>query len=442
MTTNFLSSKSIGSIILGNNASNNNQPQMAYTQVGVGSTTNYGTIGFGTTTPSTTLCWTAGGSVGIGTTAPYSQLTVYGTSGPTLGIGSVGSWNNMAVSYNIVGAGSTNNYALFQINNVSSNYQLVLSANGNIGIGTTQPSNLLTITQLGSAYTKPLIVVDAGIPGNSSTGAPRGIGQPLIGIGNTSFTSGGVSGDYYGIGFGFGGASGGSNYYPAEIGLYVTSSSGNEQGDIVFSARNSTSNIVASERMRITSAGYVGIGTNAPAYTLDVNGSARVSGGLQVNGYSIPQACYIANCNFGALGSYTFSINGNYIAWATIPVQTFSLYGGTNILPNAVNTNSSFTLPYIGIWRIELIYQISIISGSSNNAGTSLLIATNFVANNANPQLAIAVTTSSTNTIISPVHIINNTSTSIPYYLGFYVGTGSTWTATMISFIATLIRAP
>jgi len=31
---------------------------------------------------------------------------------------------------------------------------------------------------------------------------------------------------------------------------------------------------------------YVGIGTNAPAYTLDVNGSARVSGNLNITGVS------------------------------------------------------------------------------------------------------------------------------------------------------------
>jgi hypothetical protein len=132
------------------------------------------------------------------------------------------------------------------------------------------------VAQLGTNYTSPVVVVDAGIPSNAIAGAPRGIGKPLLGIGNSSWTSGGVAGDYYGIGFGYGGAASGS-YYPAEIGLYVQTTSGATWGDIVFSARGVTSATVAVERMRITGGGFVGINNAAPAANLDVTGSLRIT---------------------------------------------------------------------------------------------------------------------------------------------------------------------
>jgi hypothetical protein len=40
----------------------------------------------------------------------------------------------------------------------------------------------------------------------------------------------------------------------------------------------------ATERMRITSAGYLGIGTSSPAYSLDVSGNARIGGSAIITG--------------------------------------------------------------------------------------------------------------------------------------------------------------
>jgi hypothetical protein len=161
----------------------------------------------------------------------------------------------------------------------AANTNTMTMTSGQVGIGTATPSNLLTVAQLGTNYTSPVVVVDAGIPSNATAGAPRGIGKPLLGIGNSSWTAGGVAGDYYGIGFGYGGAASGS-YYPAEIGLFVQTTSGATWGDIVFSARGVTSATVAVERMRITGSGNVGIGISNPGYTLHVVGAIFATGDI------------------------------------------------------------------------------------------------------------------------------------------------------------------
>ena len=73
-------------------------------------------------------------------------------------------------------------------------------------------------------------------------------------------------------------------------------------------------------------AGNVGIGTNAPAYTLDVNGSARVSGNLNITG--------ISHVTSGARsGSTSYSINlpsNNNIHMFTVNLQGIGQSGFIN----------------------------------------------------------------------------------------------------------------
>ena len=145
----------------------------------------------------------------------------------------------------------------------------------NIGIGTTDPLSLLDINT--TNYTGALLTLDAGII-NATTQMARSIGKPLMKIGKTSFST--TAGDYYGIGFGYSPTS--ADYNCAEIGTIITSKTGAETGDIVFSTRPDTTNVAATERMRIDSNGNVGIGTTDTAtYKLNVNGAVYVTG--QIN---------------------------------------------------------------------------------------------------------------------------------------------------------------
>lgn len=74
------------------------------------------------------------------------------------------------------------------------------------------------------------------------------------------------------LGFGF--HADADSFYPAYMGYQETSVAGETFGDLVFGTRSSTSDVVPTERMRITSAGLVGIGTGTPTDRLTVNYSS------------------------------------------------------------------------------------------------------------------------------------------------------------------------
>ena len=124
-----------------------------------------------------------------------------------------------------------------------------------------------------SSYTGALLCLDAGGEGDTTgTLNPRGIGKPLIKLGKKAWSNlGGGTGDYYGIGFGYSPLL--TDFNCVEIGTLITSTSGQETGDLVFSTRPTVSNVAALERMRITSTGNVGIGTATPGFRLEVTGN-------------------------------------------------------------------------------------------------------------------------------------------------------------------------
>jgi hypothetical protein len=146
----------------------------------------------------------------------------------------------------------------------------IYNTSGNVGIGTsTTPINLLELTK--STYTGALLSLDVGTIDNATGDMARAIGKPLLKLGRTFYSS--TAGDYYGIGFGY--APLALSNSCCEIGVLITSKTGAETGDIVLSTRPGTTDVPATERMRITSTGNVGIGTNNPLNILHVGGTGQ-----------------------------------------------------------------------------------------------------------------------------------------------------------------------
>lgn len=149
--------------------------------------------------------------------------------------------------------------------------RLTINPSGNVGIGTTSPSAKLEVNGFGTA--------------------------------NSIMTY--VCAKFYG--FGTGGLNIGTDGTNAQI---ATDSSG---VDLTFLTRVSG---VFSERMRITSAGNVGIGTSSPGYSLHVNGTAYAVG--HIGGYVTASSGYVnetqtitTNGTSYYLRKYTGNANGS-----------------------------------------------------------------------------------------------------------------------------------
>jgi uncharacterized membrane protein len=187
----------------------------------------------------------AAGNVGIGTAIPasYGKLAVRGainasTDGATLLTMRANANATDLSAYNATGA-----YLAFQTtpNGGGELERVRITADGNIGVGTTTPSQKLDVR------------------GNIAMG-PSGGNSYLVANYNGEILAGvDGSGYYYGVG------NGATSNIPITI--------GDRASHIAF--KTSASTIAGDERMRITSAGNVGIGTGTPGARLTVAGVAE-----------------------------------------------------------------------------------------------------------------------------------------------------------------------
>ena len=182
---------------------------------------------------------TAAGNVGIGTASPDALLSVNGIASfgdgaaatPSItnfGDLNTGFWFPDADTI----AASTNGTERMRINN-----------SGNVGVGTTSPVGRLSVATSGNA---------------TSSGAPAAWDSTysVIGTGAGSTT---------GIGLGFG--------TTASTGYILSLSPNVAWRDLVYNAATHIFKASDNERMRITNAGDVGIGTTSPGYKTHIVGA-------------------------------------------------------------------------------------------------------------------------------------------------------------------------
>lgn len=159
---------------------------------------------------------------------------------------------------NIAAAGGSNSYLRFYTNgDTSANERMRISANGNVGIGTTTPTYLLHVgpfagTTQSAQFEGPVVIR------NNSSGQPTNLT-----LTNLSGLSGsGASLDFVGLN------SSTSLKNAGRISGYLTNqTSGVESGALVF---HTVSAGALLEKMRIDGSGNVGIGTSAPSVSLDL----------------------------------------------------------------------------------------------------------------------------------------------------------------------------
>jgi hypothetical protein len=290
---------------------------------GGGDTLSYLWIGDDYNIPTITVMPNQG-NVGIGTTSPTSKLTINGNT-HIIGGGTPSSGVGLEMQYSgntsYIGSYDRNfgvykDIFFYSANTIFENgglERMRITSGGNVGIGTTSPSEKLHIS--GNTLVTGTLEVDTVNNGvgdfltrtaggivtrrtaaevRSDIGAQAALTNPVTGTGTLNFVSKFTStgstlgnsqifddGSSVGIG-----TSGPLNK------VDIVSSNNDSFGAITVRPSNQTQtlslgwqgvsaslnfivNTAAAERMRVTDTGNVGIGTSIPGYRLDVSGSTR-----------------------------------------------------------------------------------------------------------------------------------------------------------------------
>ncbi len=326
---------------------------------------------------TSTFAVTGSGNVGVGTASPGIRFVNTGasnTSGPTLGSGTIGSQALLSANglYGMYSGVSNSGDVWHQVQRNDANtsvYNLLLQpSGGNVGIGTSSPSNYSGYTTLSINNASSGGLIDLQNNGTSAlrisadsstqvsiygaTAVPmifatnssermRITSSGAVGIG-TSSPSGkfeiDASGSFnwgfpstavakigtkgtggsllistpslnssYESGFAVDGTytSGKSVINLSSFGVY---SGGPYSSDIAF---RTTSQTTMSEKMRITSEGNVGIGTSSPSGKLDVIGNLYTSGEFRIGASYAATGTGLIKSNSGVLSLFTWGDSTN-----------------------------------------------------------------------------------------------------------------------------------
>ncbi len=306
-----------------------------------------------------------GTNVGIGTTNPTQLLDVNG--GINAAYGSSGGYyinTNQIIMQNsgIMNFGwvSSSNRSYFQAvysgpgnteaSIITNGYKrLTVNPDGNVGIGTTAPTSKVMIQSTTNA---------TNIDDDSTS---------FLHIRNT----GTIPSKMYGITFGF------SDAFPIQAGIYVNAHHNtNANASLLFATRGTTGS--TTERMRINSAGNVGIGITNPSAMLTVNGNTVLSGATQITPLGGTGNVLVMADNTGALYATTSS--------AIIPDQ---LWSGTK---NGNIWNGDAGVGNVGIGTTSPNVKLNVVDGTPAGTYTGLYTGMVFDGSNVGEYLHIKTT--------------------------------------------------
>jgi hypothetical protein len=309
--------------------------------------TNAGNVGIGTAAPAYLLDVINAGvpSIRVGTTSLTGGNIILGNTNHGLTRGPSNAVLGFVPAINDVSLYTSNASLLLATGNAGSALPRIAITNaGDVGIGTLTPAARLDVADNGVVNATKSIL--AHLPEGNAIGSGTYLGIKAYDTQPASISSFAIEHNFYGV------LNSAINFFRGGT---------NNDGFITFTTLNNT------ERMRITSAGNVGIGTNTPTATLMINGN----NGNAVSGTPLFKAIdptkntmlYIDNSNVAAsnnirIGAYNITTGG---ATGNLELQA----GST---PNQLVLNS--TTGYVGINTSAPTANLSVNGSANNISGT------------------------------------------------------------------------
>ena len=337
------------------------------------------------------------GNVGIGTSSPGSLGKLVVVGGPIVANGG----GTADPEFRLSGASGsvTQNWAmgtdstqrLYWYDWTASAYRMVITSAGKVGIGTATPSAYGALTVAGDVFVGP---VGSG-----------GYGRLAY---NTTLVS--LQSNVYWNG---------TNNLSSVAGHSSLLDLRLDDGSIRFSTSASVAvntALVMTERMRITSAGNVGIGTTTPGALLDIQGTSESLYLLRANGANSNAPNLRIRKSRGTAASKSLIVNGDYLGHIT-----WEGYDGVNFIEGAGIYGISNGTVAVGSIPSDLAFYTNPGGVSQGLERMRITAAGNLYLGTTSPGTARDFVLEKT-TVGETVFAIRNLSTSLSSYSAFLMG--------------------